>query len=589
MRRWIVVCGFIAGLGCNVSKQPKPDPFGYRQLTKDAGHTGTPSLSRDGKFVVYTSDRASVGNLDIWVQAIEGGTSVRVTNDPATDYDPVFSADGKTVYFTSLREPQGIYSVPASGGDAEMVVPGGVSPEVSPDGTTLLFSDRSGQLATLGIADHVKRVLLEGFVNSYAGKWSPDGQEILFTGKAAEGDDLEWWVVKAAGGAPVNTGILSALRQGGLAEAYFQAWLPGDEIVFDAKRGDRLTLWRSKLSPERHSLASQPVRATDSDSGDFRAAYGAGHLVFARSKGTLNLWSLPVDLNQARATGEPERLTFTDAQKGGASMPADGQKLLYSADQGGTFRLFLKDLASGKESTVGPSTNSFYGVLSADGSQYVYGAGQPGAIDVSQRAVRGWRSWFSRDVCQRCGMPRSISRDGKSLLVWTDTEPGNHVDLVDLASGKSRRILESLSQHFYGPELAPQGNWISFVTKTGAHGFRTYVARVPAEGTVPESEWVAVTPSSDQFQMAFWSPDESVLFLLTQHGESNLNWLDAQRLDPATKHPAGEPVNVYHFKEPRVPTMDPIWNRPVAAGGRIVLELADLSTNVWIMNAPGAP
>lgn len=588
MRHWIVVWVFIAFLGCSKSQQPKPDPFGYRQLTKDAGHTGSPSLSRDGKFVVYASDRASVGNLDIWVQAIEDGTSVRVTNDPATDYDPVFSGDGQTIYFTSLREPQGVYRVPASGGDAAMVVPGAVSPEVSPDGSTLLFSDARGQLATHSIAGQASRALLNGFFNSYAGKWAPDGQDILFTGKAAQSDDLEWWVVKVAGGAPVNTGILSALRQGGLAEAYLQAWLPGDEIVLDAKRGDRLTLWRTKLSPDRRSLASQPVRATDSDSGDFRAAYGAGHLVFARSKGTLNLWSLPVDSSQARATGEPERVTFTDAQKGGASMTADGQKLLYSADRGGTFRLFLKDLPSGKESTIGPSTNSFYGVLSADGSRYLYGAGPPGAIDVFQRAVHGWRSWWSHDVCQRCGMPRSMSRDGKSLLVWTDTEPGNHVDLVDLASGKSRRVLESLNRQFYGPELAPQGDWISFVAKTG-DAFRTCLARVPAEGTVPESEWVSITPSSDEFQMAFWSPDESILYLLTEHGEGNLNWLDAQRLDTATKRPAGEPVSVYHFKEPRVPAMDPIWNRPVAAGGRIVLELADLSTNVWIMNAPGAP
>jgi len=573
-------------MGCSTSSRQKTDLFGYRQLTKDGGETGSPSLSRDGKFVVYASDRASPGNLDIWVQAVDQGTSVRVTDHSARDYDPVFSADGRTIYFTSLREPQGIYRVPASGGDAVLVARGAASPEVSPDGQTLLMSDAGGHLAILRLADHFSRALLETFFNSYAPKWSPDGQEILFAGKAAQNDDVEWWVTSVAGGAPVNTGILAALSRSGFADAFAQAWLPGDEVVFAGKQGDRLTLWRFHLPPNRRGLASQPVRATNDDSGDFHAAYGAGRLVFERSKGVLNLWSLPVDVNQAHAKGEPERLTFTDAQKGSSSVSVDGRKLLYSADQGGTFRLVLKDLAIGKETTVGPSSNSFYGVLSADGSRYVFGAGPPGAIDVSARAARGWRSWWSQSVCRLCGMPRSLSRDGKSMLVWSDTEPGNHIDLVDLATGKSRIFVESSTHHFYGPELSPRGDWISFVAKTDGGVFLTYIARMQAEGSVPEYQWIPITRSSDQFQMAFWSPDESLLYLLNEHGEGNLNWLDAQWLDPGTKHPVGEPLSVYHFKEPRVPSMDPIWNHPAAVEGRIVLELADLSTNVWIMNAP---
>ncbi|HXP85730.1 MAG TPA: hypothetical protein VN841_13480 [Bryobacteraceae bacterium] len=605
MGRWcetfFAICAAVLSTRCGGTGQPAPDPLGYRQLTHDGGETNSPSLSRDGKFVVYASDRASTGNLDIWMQAVDNEASaVRLTDDPARDYDPVFSADGRTIYFSSLREPQGIYRVPASGGAAELVVNGAVSPEMSPDGRTLLFSDRSGRLALLKLADistgpnpKATRPLLDGFSNSYAPKWSPDGQEILFTGRATQDDELEWWVTRMAGGPPVNTGLLAALRQHGFSEAYAQAWLPGDMLVFEGKRGDRITLYRFQLPEDRRGLATPPAPVTNDNEGDSRAVYSAGHLVFQRTKGVLNLWSLPVDVNQARATGEPYRLTSTDAQKGSASLTADGRTLLYSADQSGTFRLVLKDLTSGRETTVGPSSNSFYGVLSADGSRYLFGAGPPGAVDVSARGVRGWRSWWTQSICDRCGIPRGLSRDGKSLLVWTDAEPGNdpgnvpgnRIDLVDLSTGKSRTILESLSHHFFGPELSPSGDWISFVEKTGDHEFRTAVARVGA-GPLSESDWVHVTAPSDQFQMAFWSPDENFLYLLNQHGEGNLNWLDAQRLDPSTKRPTGQPFNVYRFKEPRVPSMDPLWNHPAAVEGRIVLELVDLSTNVWIMNAP---
>jgi hypothetical protein len=30
--------------------------------------------------------------------------------------------------------------------------------------------------------------------------------------------------------------------------------------------------------------------------------------------------------------------------------------------------------------------------------------------------------------------------------------------------------------------------------------------------------------------------------------------------------------------------MDPIWNHPAAVEGKIVLELGDMSTNVWMMD-----
>src|ERR1043166_9031722 len=105
---FIAICGLMACAGCATSKQQKTDPFGYRQLTRDGGEAGSPSLSRDGKLVVYASDRESPDNLEIWVKGVDQGNAIRLTNNPARDYDPVFSADGQFVYFTSLREPQGI-------------------------------------------------------------------------------------------------------------------------------------------------------------------------------------------------------------------------------------------------------------------------------------------------------------------------------------------------------------------------------------------------------------------------------------------------------------------------------------------------
>jgi len=54
--------------------------------------------------------------------------------DASQNYDPEFSPDGRAIYFTSSREPQGIYRVPSSGGTPEMAIPDGYSAKISPDG-----------------------------------------------------------------------------------------------------------------------------------------------------------------------------------------------------------------------------------------------------------------------------------------------------------------------------------------------------------------------------------------------------------------------------------------------------------------------
>jgi hypothetical protein len=120
------------------------------------------------------------------------------------------------------------------------------------------------------------------------------------------------------------------------------------------------------------------------------------------------------------------------------------------------------------------------------------------------------------------------------------------------------------------------------VAKTGPHAFGSFVVQIPGDRPAMPSEWINVNPSSSDFQMAFWSTDGNLIYLLDTHGEGNLNWLDAQRLDTQTKRPVGALRNVYHFQEPRVPSMDSIWNHPAAAAGRILLELGDMSTNIWI-------
>jgi len=63
---------------------------------------------------------------------------------------------------------------------------------------------------------------------------------------------------------------------------------------------------------------------------------------------------------------------------------------------------------------------------------------------------------------------------------------------------------------------------------------------VAQEKLLGSSDWVPVTPVSNLFFFAFWSARSDLIYTLSSHAHGgNLRFLDAQRLDPETKHPAG--------------------------------------------------
>jgi hypothetical protein len=179
-------------------------------------------------------------------------------------------------------------------------------------------------------------------------------------------------------------------------------------------------------------------------------------------------------------------------------------------------------------------------------------------------------------------MPRQFSPDGNKLLLWTDSPPTQHLDLLDLATRKLNRIVWA-AEDLKDPHLSPDGLWVSFIAQVGTNQWQGFVAPATRETPLGSSDWVAVTPVSDSFLLAFWSAHSDMIYTLSSHLRGgNLRFLDAQKLDPETKHPTGPATAVYEFDETLVPGMDPIWNSVFVEGGKIILELGGVSTDIWI-------
>jgi TolB protein len=125
-----------------------------------------------------------------------GGTPRRLTTSAAIDTEPVFSPDGRQVFFVSDRGggPQ-IYRMPASGGSAERVTFSGsynISPALSPDGRTLAYINRNGsafRLTTLDLSNGTVQTLSDT-VDDESPSFAPNGRLIVFATRAQGRDVL---------------------------------------------------------------------------------------------------------------------------------------------------------------------------------------------------------------------------------------------------------------------------------------------------------------------------------------------------------------------------------------------------------------
>lgn len=97
---------------------------------KELGTVGSPSdylrprISPDGRRIAVDIIDPQSGFYDIWIQDLIRGTSTRFTFEAGNDSAPLWSPDGKQLVFTSVRKTLGdLYQKPASGtGSEELLV-----------------------------------------------------------------------------------------------------------------------------------------------------------------------------------------------------------------------------------------------------------------------------------------------------------------------------------------------------------------------------------------------------------------------------------------------------------------------------------
>jgi DNA-binding winged helix-turn-helix (wHTH) protein/Tol biopolymer transport system component len=160
------------------------------------------ALSPDGRFVAVTIYER--GASDLWVGDTTRGVFQRLTSDGG-NVDPVWSRDGRTIFFGSTRLGRArIHRVPAEGGAATIVSP---STSLSPSSTTadgVLFATRfdtggGGDIVTLASDGTVRDWLATPAAES-GGRVSPDDRHVVY--RSNRSGRIEVYLRATAGNGP---------------------------------------------------------------------------------------------------------------------------------------------------------------------------------------------------------------------------------------------------------------------------------------------------------------------------------------------------------------------------------------------------
>jgi Tol biopolymer transport system component len=151
------------------------------RITRQAGQIQVPSISPDGREMVYVSDNG--GHSNLWLTALDGSSSQQLTfeRDPGVTVAlPLWAPDGERILFLRAQDARiDMCLVGREGGAVRTLLPGVFAPSWAADGRSVYFCREVGRIDRLDLATSAIVPVRNGRVLAPAA--SPDGGALFFT------------------------------------------------------------------------------------------------------------------------------------------------------------------------------------------------------------------------------------------------------------------------------------------------------------------------------------------------------------------------------------------------------------------------
>jgi serine/threonine protein kinase len=469
---------------------------------------GTLAIASDASFIVYVSG-ASAGDTSLVVRPLDQLTGTRLEGTNNARF-PFVSPDNKWIGFFGAGE---VKKVAVSGGAPVRICSyAGIARGATwgDDGTIVFGSTLDLGLmqvpATGGTPKPITRTLDQANRPMHVfPSFLPGGDSILFS-------------VVPPGGSPsiaaidVKTGAVSTvLDDGGFVPTY----LPSGHLVFDrvgelrAMRFDR----RSKtVSGDAVTVAS----------GLFQSAQGFspfaisqnGVLVYQPASGRVGVTSRTLVWVDRRGIETPLGLPTRSYEV--ARVSPDGTRIAVdSRDEDSDIWIWDTVRRTLSRLTIG-TTDEMAPLWSTDGQYVLYSSNRTGLPNIFRQRADGAGSVERLTDGRTTQFLTSIGNGGSELALFEFTDAGEDISIADLRGGKlpvtaTKVLIKNDSNHRYGAEISPDGNWLAFHSNESGR-YEVYVRPFP---DVDGGRWQI---SANGGTRAAWSRDSKELFYLDADG-----------------------------------------------------------------------
>lgn len=156
-------------------------------------------ISPDGRRIAYSVSMVDSGDRnDLWTYDLATGERRKLTTMPGLQHDPVWSPDGKTIYFLSAGGPQAhdLWRLDLATGSTEQLTVNALyhfDPAIRPDGLIAYSGNSDGDydLWTLKPGKIAQRLTEDAALDARP-SWSPDGRTLVFESTRDGGTHQLW-------------------------------------------------------------------------------------------------------------------------------------------------------------------------------------------------------------------------------------------------------------------------------------------------------------------------------------------------------------------------------------------------------------